>query len=619
MSCVLIINTAQATEIEQQKNTVVNIQIALKSIQSEYDVFNELLAVINDDIAIEKSKLTNIRMQKKMLTQKTEKALAQMNAQYQLMIDNPMQDITTSQNNYRAAIQLQEQNNLLIRGSVTVLAQLSKQLSEKNIERIRLLNQRETISEEINIARISRLKNEIEETQSQNISQSINCDLQTSFIKCIDRSNRLSKQEVSKSYLNTVFNSVTESKLVSKFKANSSAHVKLISHKILTGEFSGQGTYSSTIRVTMQGVLPKNEACKLLNIAIRYCAAQASQMVLPAIKNNFKNFKNFKNNKSNKDNKDNKDALYQLTIRSNKYDDEVFIDGVSYGSSKLSVMLPPGPHHVIIKKSNYIDFEQNVKLKNNMMVRAKLVKATVLLQDGQAVQDLLASGERGPELISVPGGQLTTSVDKTNNQTIKAFSVGKNPITVADFKRFVNASNYITTAESGSGCVEYVYGKETYNVNLNWRRPGFAQTDEHPVVCISSADTSAYLAWLSKATGQKYRLPNNGEWEYIARAGSSDNYWWGNDAGNSKANCAYCGSQWSNKSTAPVQSFKANKFGLYDTVGNVWELTSGNDLVARGGAWNFTPRLSQIDVRLALEPDFQANYVGFRALRENEH
>ena len=602
VSCILISSATQATETEQKNNTVVNLQIALKSVQSEYDVFNELLAVINDDIAIEKSKLTNIRMQKKMLSRQTEKALAQMNAQYQLMIDNPMQDITTSQNNYRAAIQQQEQNNLLIKGAVTALAQLSKQLSEKNIERIRLLNQRETISEEINIARIHRLKNEIQETQSKNISQSVNCDLQDSFIKCIDRSNLLSKQAISKTYLNTVFNSVTESKLVSEYKANSSAHVKLISHKILTGEFSGQGTYSSTIQVTMQGVLPKNEACKLLNIAMRYCAAQASQMVLPAIK---------------KDLKDKKDVLYQLTIRSNKYDDEVFINGVRYGSTKLSVMLSPGVHHVVIKKSNYIDFEQNVELKSNMMVKAKLLKKLVLLQYGQAVQDLLASGERGPELISVPAGQLTISVDNTNNQTIKAFSVGKNPITVADFKRFVNASNYITTAESGSGCVEYVYGKETYNVNLNWRQPGFAQTDEHPVVCISSADTNAYLAWLSKATGQKYRLPNNGEWEYVARAGSNDNYWWGNDAGNSKANCAYCGSQWSNKSTAPVQSFKANKFGLYDTVGNVWELTSGNDLVARGGSWNFAPKLSQIDVRLALKPDFRANYVGFRALREN--
>jgi len=600
-SCILIMNTAQATETNQQNNTVDNLQTELKSIQSEYDSFITSLAVVNDNVAMEKSKLAKTRTQGKALVGQTAKALTQMNAQYALMIDNPMQDITTSQNDYRYAIQQQQQNKQLIKDSVATLAKLNKQLSEKNIERVRLLNQRETISEEINISRINRLQNEMQQTKSLNVNQSVSCDLQTSFSKCITRSNLLSKQKASKTYLNTLYNSVTEAKLVSKHKTNSSAHVKLLGHKVLTSEFSGQGTYSSTMQVTMQGVLPKNAACKLLNISTRYCAEQSE----------------LEQTAAETDNNDNKGALYELTIRSNQYDDEVFIDGVSYGSTKLSVMLSSGAHNIVIKKPNYIDFEQNVKLKNNMMVRAELVKATVSLKNGQAVQDFLASGERGPELISVPAGQLSTSADNDIKQAIKAFSVGQNPITVGDFKQFVNASNYTTAAESGNGCVEYLNGKETYNADLNWRQPGFAQTDEHPVVCINAADTNAYLTWLSKATGQKYRLPNNGEWEYVARAGSSYNYWWGNDAGNSKANCAYCGSQWSNKSTAPVESFKANKFGLYDTVGNVWELTSGNNLVARGGAWNFAPKLAQVDVRLELKPDFRANYVGFRALREN--
>ncbi|EDM66606.1 Secreted protein with uncharacterized domain [Moritella sp. PE36] len=592
-SCILIMNTAQATETNQQNNTVDNLQTELKSIQSEYDTFITSLAVVNDNIAIENTKLAQARTQGKALVGQTAKALAQMNAQYTLMIDNPMQDIATSQNDYRYAVQQQQKNKQLIKDSVATLAQLNKQVSEKNIERVRLLNQRETISEEINISRINRLNNEMQQTQSLDVNQRVNCDLQTSFSKCISRSNLLSKQKASKTYLTSLFNSVTEAKLVSKHKANSSAHVKLLGHKVLTGEFSGQGTYSSTMQVTMQGVLPKNAACKLLNISTRYCAEQSPQVAQST---------------TTTDNDDNKGALYELTIRSNQYDDEVFIDGVSYGSTKLSVMLSPGPHHIVIKKPNYMDFEQNIKLKNNLMVRAELVKATVSLRNGQAVQDFLASGERGPELISVPSDI---------KQAIKAFSVGQNPITVADFKHFVSASNYTTAAESGNGCVEYLNGKETYNADLNWRQPGFEQTDEHPVVCINSADTNAYLTWLSKATGQKYRLPNNGEWEYVARAGSSYNYWWGNDAGNSKANCAYCGSQWSNKSTAPVQSFKANKFGLYDTVGNVWELTGGNNLVARGGAWNFAPKLAQVDVRLELKPDFRANYIGFRAVREN--
>jgi formylglycine-generating enzyme required for sulfatase activity len=70
-------------------------------------------------------------------------------------------------------------------------------------------------------------------------------------------------------------------------------------------------------------------------------------------------------------------------------------------------------------------------------------------------------------------------------------------------------------------------------------------------------------------------------------------------------------------STAPVRSFRANKFGLFDTVGNVWEITNGMDIVARGGAWNFAPKLARTSVRLELSTEFRSNYLGFRALREN--
>ena len=58
------------------------------------------------------------------------------------------------------------------------------------------------------------------------------------------------------------------------------------------------------------------------------------------------------------------------------------------------------------------------------------------------------------------------------------------------------------------------------------------------------------------------------------RAGTETEYPWDNEIGKNLANCGWCGSEWSNKRTAPVGSFSANAFGLCDTVGNVWEWTS---------------------------------------------
>jgi len=74
-------------------------------------------------------------------------------------------------------------------------------------------------------------------------------------------------------------------------------------------------------------------------------------------------------------------------------------------------------------------------------------------------------------------------------------------------------------------------------------------------------------------TGKPYRLLAEAEYEYAARAGTTTEYPEGDAIGKNNADCVGCGSNWDNQQTAPVGSFAANKFGLYDMVGNVWELT----------------------------------------------
>jgi formylglycine-generating enzyme required for sulfatase activity len=133
-------------------------------------------------------------------------------------------------------------------------------------------------------------------------------------------------------------------------------------------------------------------------------------------------------------------------------------------------------------------------------------------------------------------------------------------------------------------------------------------------------DAQAYVDWLSSSTGNTYRIPAEFEWEYAARAGKESDYWWGDGVGTDNANCGWCGSEWSNVSSAPVSAFDRNDFGLFDTVGNVWEWSASDSAqsgaVVRGGAWNFAPRLARVSTRMELEPSFRSNYIGFRVLRE---
>jgi formylglycine-generating enzyme required for sulfatase activity len=112
-----------------------------------------------------------------------------------------------------------------------------------------------------------------------------------------------------------------------------------------------------------------------------------------------------------------------------------------------------------------------------------------------------------------------------------------------------------------------------------------------PVTNVTWDDAKAYVTWLSRMTGKAYRLPTEAEWEYIARAGTTTTYYWGNELGKGNANCIVCGTEWDDTMTSPVGSFKPNPFGLYDVTGNAWQWledclhNSYNGVPTDGSAW----------------------------------
>ncbi|MEN9434794.1 MAG: hypothetical protein RLZZ422_2383 [Pseudomonadota bacterium] len=195
--------------------------------------------------------------------------------------------------------------------------------------------------------------------------------------------------------------------------------------------------------------------------------------------------------------------------------------------------------------------------------------------------------------------------------TLPSFELSKYEVTVGQFKRFVAETQYKTTAEqTGEGCTvtdPKLAGKWVLHPASNWRSPGFAQTDVHPVVCISWQDTQQYIQWLNKTTSQAYRLPTEEEWEYAARGGKVTAFAWGSQPSRNFANYQGQGEldQW--QYTAPVGQFSSNAYGLHDMAGNVWEWVDncwranylvqtmdkseceGHLRTRRGGAWDNQP------------------------------
>ena len=159
-----------------------------------------------------------------------------------------------------------------------------------------------------------------------------------------------------------------------------------------------------------------------------------------------------------------------------------------------------------------------------------------------------------PEMVVLPGG----------------LAMGRYEVTVGEYRAFASA----TGGGAGGGCGTPLADGDS------WRDPGFAQTDRHPVTCVSWDDAQAYVSWLSRRSDATYRLPMEAEWERSAagsQAGCSDRFF------------AFLNG--SGQGTCLVGSHGTNAAGLSDMVGNVGEWMSDcsegdcRRRVFRGGSW----------------------------------
>ena len=155
---------------------------------------------------------------------------------------------------------------------------------------------------------------------------------------------------------------------------------------------------------------------------------------------------------------------------------------------------------------------------------------------------------------------------------------------------------------------------------------------DRPVIDVNWNDAQEYVVWLSRRSGEPYRLLSESEWEYVARAGTTGPYHFGSMISTGQAN-------YDNdlERTAPVGSYPANGFGLHDVHGNVMEWvedcrhdsyngapsdgsawTSGGDCdwrVLRGGSWNSGPRLLRSADRGNGWAESRFIFNGFRVAR----
>ncbi|WP_200286278.1 formylglycine-generating enzyme family protein [Rhabdochromatium marinum] len=246
-----------------------------------------------------------------------------------------------------------------------------------------------------------------------------------------------------------------------------------------------------------------------------------------------------------------------------------------------------------------------------------------------------------PQMVFLPGGTFTmgspdgVGEDKehpAHEVTLSHYAVGQHPVTVGEFRRFVEATGYRTEAEEGDGAWIWSKGDPRQERDANWRNPYISQDDSHPVVCISWNDARAYCQWLSKETGQTYGLLTEAQWEHACRAGSNTAYCFGDDEEGLGDHAWY--SRNAGGGTHPVGNRKPNVWQLHDMHGNVSEWCedryggysseaeqdpsgseSGFSRVFRGGSWLYVAGSCRSADRHGRKPSHRYSHLGFRLSR----
>lgn len=261
-------------------------------------------------------------------------------------------------------------------------------------------------------------------------------------------------------------------------------------------------------------------------------------------------------------------------------------------------------------------------------------------------------------MIYVPGGQMelgsATGLPRekpTSMHTIAPFYMDKTPVTVGQFRTFIEATNYKTEAENfGNSIVHDMKGQQAWHLvtGANWQYPRGPKDgpapDDHPVTQVSFNDALAYCKWAKK------RLPTEAEWEHAARNGENSRkiYSWGDEI---KSNGVFKANFWQGSFpyvneqkdgylyTSPVGSFGETPLGLTDMAGNVWEWcddwykmygpngeyiesTPGQrERVMRGGSFMCEPGFChgyRVSGRSGTTPESALFHLGFRCVRDIE-
>lgn len=330
----------------------------VSAVDEKLDIKQQEIKALEEQYAVESSQLKglmndNVRIQREgeELEAKRNRAKAALDKQYARLLEDPDTDLVSFQKKYQESWEAVKQNQSEKLKSEQNIVESESRLSQQKQKLARLNSEYTNLQEARVEARVKRLEAELRESSVLETRYTATCSSTMTIGECIGQSKYLTKQKAVNTFKDKLLDRLTESALAKQNLQGVQLNIHVQESQTIESGFSGNGAYTTHIQAQLQAKPDPSAACQLLAVSSRYCLSNSSTST-----------------------KQEKKDWVTVTVRSDQYNDAVTINGVSYGSTPVELLLPKGKHRFTVSKPGYQTYNREIYIGGTDTVWVKLVE-----------------------------------------------------------------------------------------------------------------------------------------------------------------------------------------------------------------------------------------------------
>jgi hypothetical protein len=364
----------------------------LQALQAEIDAktveIGSLRRTIDDEeqsVRGLETDLGRLRSDADALEQRKGDTLTALKAQFERIVADPSLELTDARQAYRQALEALAMHRDALAAKEAQIAAGKQRIAEARSTAEGAGAELASLRAGFDRARAERLFQELNVMGEITLTNVITCERDETIAACSARGEDEARALARERFGDQLLAAVTEADLVAKQRGDEGAKPTLIDSTVNSSGFRGQGDYFVELSARLRNETSQEQACRLLGLDDAQCRGESpsgadnaavaqppEEASLPPDLN--PELEEVPEEEPEEEVATAADGQYLLTVRSNVYYDEVFIDGVAYGSTKLDVMLPAGEHDLEVRKPGHNPYRERINLSGNRSVKAVLVE-----------------------------------------------------------------------------------------------------------------------------------------------------------------------------------------------------------------------------------------------------